>query len=151
MNAKIRAYLLGAALALMIAAPVSADPGTTTHESTSTCATDEFTGLTSCFASETTIVTKEKHSGASDVRKTGTIHATVVDASGNLVSSFDLQIRERDVVQLASDGSTELMKVNIRLSEEFMEAGETWCTKTHAVVRGDTEKVNHVSTSPGPY
>lgn len=149
MKAPIRASLLAAVLTLTVAAPVLADPGSTTHESTSTCRTDEVSGLTFCFASESDTRTKEKHSGASDVRLTGTIHATVVDADGNLVSSYDANIRERDLVQLGSDGSPEFMKITIRQTEEAMEAGVTSCTQTHVVIRGETERVNHVSTTAG--
>lgn len=150
MKAPIRASLLAAILALTVTAPVFADPGSTTHESTSTCRTDEVDGLTHCFASETDTLTKDRHSGASDVRKTGTIHATVVDTGGNLVSSYDSKIRERDLVQLGSDGSVDFMKITIRLSEEISEADVTSCTRTHVVIRGHTERVNQVSTTAGP-
>jgi hypothetical protein len=150
MKANIRASLLGAVLALTVAAPVLADPGSTTHESTNTCRTDEIDGLTYCFASETDTRTKEKRSGANDVRMSSTIHATVVDVDGNIVSSYDAKTRERDVVLLGSDGSPEFMRITIRQSEEFMESGATWCTETHVVIRDDAERVNRVSTSPGP-
>lgn len=151
MKAPIRASLLAAVLALTVAAPVFADPGTTVHESFNPpCRTDEVSGFTFCFSSESDTLTKEKHSGASDVRIAGTISATVVDADGNVVSSYDSTIRERYLVQLGSGGPAESTKITIRLTEETMEAGVTSCTQTHVIVRGDTERVNRVSTTPGP-
>jgi hypothetical protein len=74
----------------------------------------------------------------------------VVDAGGNLVSSYDSKVRERDLVQLGSDGSVDFMKITIRLSEEVTEAGDISCTRTHVVIRGDTERVNQVTTAQGP-
>jgi hypothetical protein len=150
MKRLIRASLLASALALTVAGPALAEPGSTTHESTSTCRTDESTGFTYCFTSEMDTTTKEKHSGASDVRKSGTTHSTVVDAEGNVLWSYHAQVREHDVVQLASDGSAGYLKIDIHLSEEITDAGVTWCTKTHVVIRGDAERTNQVSTKPGP-
>lgn len=150
MKAPVRASLLAAVLALAVAAPVFADPGVTTHESTTSCRTDEVDGLTYCFASEADITTKDKRGGASEVRTTGTIHATVVDADGNLVSSYDSTINERDVVLVAADGSAEFMKITIRMSEETTDAGVTSCTRTHVVIRDDAVRVNDVVTAAGP-
>jgi len=150
MKRLIRASLLASALALTVAGPALAGPVSTTHESTSTCRTDESTGFTYCFASEMDTTTKEKNSGASDVRKSGTTHSTVVDAEGNVLWSYDAQIREHDSVQLASDGSAQYMKIDIQLSEEITDGGVTSCTRTHIVIRGDTEQTNEVSTTPGP-
>lgn len=149
MKAPIRASLLAALLTLTVAAPVFADPGVTTQESSSSCRTDEVDGLTYCFTSEADITTKEKRGGASEVRKTGTIHATVVDADGNLVSSYDSKINERDVVLVADDGSAEYMKITIRMAEETTDAGLTSCTRTHVVIRGGAVRVNDVVTTPG--
>ena len=149
MNLTIRASLLASVLLLAIAAPVLAEPPTTTRESTTTCRTDEITGHTHCFESETVTRTKDKH-GASDVRISGVIHATVIDADGNLVSSYDSQISERDLAQVASDGSIEYMRINIQLAEEITDGGVTSCTRTHVVIRGGNEKINEVITTAGP-
>jgi hypothetical protein len=96
------------------------------------------------------IKTKVKHSGASDVKISGTSYATVTDATGYIVSSYEASIREHSTVLLASDGSTENVKVNVLLTEEITEGGISSCTRTHVVIRGDSERVNAVTTVPGP-
>ena len=149
MNLLIRACLLASVMLLAIAAPVLADRPTTTRDSSTSCATDAITGYTHCFESETVTRTKDMH-GASDVRISGVIHATVTDAEGNLVSSYDSQISERDLAQVASDGSIEYMRINIQLAEEVTEGGVTSCTRTHVVIRGGNEKINEIVTTAGP-
>lgn len=150
MKAPIAASLLAALLVLTVAAPVFADPGVTTHESSTSCRTDEVDGLTYCFASEVDVTTKEKRGGAMEFRKTGTFLATVVDANGNLVSSYGSSIDERDVVLVAADGSAEYTKIRIRMSEETTYSGVTSCTRTHVVIRGEAIRVNDVVVTAGP-
>ena len=149
MKLRIFASVLAAFLACVVAVPVVA-ASETTHESTSTCRTDESTGLTYCFSTETDIKSKEKPSGANDVKISGTTHSTVTDAAGNIVSSYDATIREHVRMLVASDGSTQNVMVIVRLSEEVTEGGITLCTRTHVVIRGDAERVNEVTTAPGP-
>jgi hypothetical protein len=149
MNLPIRASLLAAILLLAIAAPALADTPTTTTESSSTCRTDESTGYTHCFESETVTRTQDKD-GATDIRISGVIHATVTDAQGNLMSSYDSESSEHDVAQIASDGSMEYLRITIQVAEEFTDASGTSCTRTHVVIRGGNEKINEVITTAGP-
>jgi hypothetical protein len=149
MKLRIFTSVLAASLACLIAVPAVA-AAETTHESTSTCRIDESTGLTYCFTSEVDIKTKQKHSGASDVKMSGTSYATVTDATGYIVSSYEASILEHSTVLLASDGSTENVKVNVLLTEEITEGGISSCTRTHVVIRGDSERLNAVTTVPGP-
>jgi hypothetical protein len=149
MNVPIRASLLASVLLLAVAAPVLADPAEVTRETSSSCRTDETSGFTHCFESESITRTKDKH-GATDVRTTGVIHATVTDADGNLVSSYDSEISERDLAQVADDGSVQYMRINIHLAEEITDGGVTSCTRTHVVIRNGNEKVNEVVTTAGP-
>jgi hypothetical protein len=84
------------------------------------------------------------------VKLSGTSYATVTDATGYVVSSYEASIREHSTVLLASDGSAENVKINVLLTEEITESGITSCTRTHVVIRGDSERVNGVATAPGP-
>lgn len=149
MKAPIRAVLLASALTFTIAAPAFADAPTITHETVSTCRTDDETGLTSCFESEATIRTKETKTGASRVRIEGTIHSTVVDSSGNLVSSFDSTATERDVMLVADEGLI-VVDVNIQRQDETTEGGVTTCTRYRVLIKHEIERINEVTTTPGP-
>ena len=149
MKLRIFTSVLAASLACLIAVPAVA-AAETTHESTSTCRIDESTGFSYCFTSEVDIKTKEKQSGASDVKMLGWSYATVTDATGHIVSSYEALIRAHSTVLLASDGSTENVKVNVLLTEEIADSSITSCTRTHTVIRGDSERVNTVTTVPGP-
>jgi hypothetical protein len=150
MKAILRATLLATVFAVTVAGPVFAGSGSSSHESWSTCFTDEFTGFTYCSAWEADTRTKEKRSGASDVRLTTTLLDTVYDADGNLVSSLESKTQEHEVTLLASDGAYEIRRFNIWIENELMDGGVTTCTRTHVVARGDTDRVNDVTTTDGP-
>lgn len=150
MKAPIRSIVLASVLSLSVAAPVFADAPTVTHESLSTCRTDDATGLTSCFASEATIRTKEMKSGETRVRILGTIYATVVDADGNLVSSVESTSSERNTVLVSEEGSQLFIDQNVRREDEVMTDGTTTCTRYRVLITNETERINKVSTAPGP-
>jgi hypothetical protein len=148
MKAPIRAFLLASVLALTVAVPVFAGAATKTHESTSTCRTDTATGLIYCFVSEVDIRTTSPNSGVSSVKIVGTIHATTVDAAGNVVFGYDSSIREHAVVQ-QTDAGPAYKLINMRRAEEITEDAATECIRSRVVLTGDTYRINEVTTTAG--
>ena len=147
MKTPIRAVLLGCLLSLTVAAPVLAAPPTSTHVSNSECYTIDT--LTFCSASETDTWTKEEKSGETRVRMDQWFLSTVVDADGNLVSSFEMRNSEQDTV-LVAEGAPHFIEQSVRREDEVMSDGVTTCTRYRILIKKDAERINDVTTTPGP-
>jgi hypothetical protein len=147
MKLPIRAVLLATALTLTVAAPVLADPPTTTHVSTYDCFTVDT--LTFCSWTETDTRSKEKKSGETSVKMDQWFMSTVVDANGNLVSSFEMSNSEQDTV-LVAEGGPHYIDQNVRREDESTVDGVTTCTRYRILIRNETERINEVVTTPGP-
>lgn len=147
MKLPIRAVLLASVLTLTVAAPVLADPPTTTHVSTYECFTIDT--LTFCSATETDTQSKEKKSGETSVKMAQWFMSTVVDANGNLVSSFEMTNSEQDTV-LVAEGAPHYVDQNVRRQDETTVDGVTTCTRYRILIKDETERINEVTTTPGP-
>ena len=147
MKTPIRAALMASALTLMVAAPVLADPPTTTHVSSSDCFTIDT--LTYCSESEADIWVKDEKSGETSLRMDQWSMSTVTDANGNLVSSFEVNNNERDTV-LVAEGGLHFINQNVRQADESMVDGVTSCTRYRILIKKETERINEAVTTPGP-
>lgn len=148
MKAPIRAALLASVLSITVVVPVFADAPTKTHVSNSDCFTiDE---LTFCSATETDIMSKEKKSGETSLKMSTWFLSTVVDADGNVVSSFESTSREHDTVLPGEEGGPLFIDQNVRREDEVVTDGATTCTRYRILIKNETERINKVSTTPGP-
>ena len=147
MKTPIRAVLLGCLLSLTVAAPVLADPPTKTHVSNTECFTIDT--LTFCSTSVADTWTKEKKSGETSLRMDQWFLSTVVDADGNLVSSFEMTNSEQDTV-LVADGAPQFIDQNVRREDEVTMDGVTTCTRYRILIKNETERINDMTTTPGP-
>lgn len=146
MRTPIRAVLLASALTLAIAAPVSADPPTTTHVSNSDCFTVD--GFTYCSQTETDIRTKEQKSGATKLKMDMWFLTTTTDASGNIVASVETTSREHDTV-VVEDAGPIFIDQNVRREDEVNQGGVISCTRYRLVVKNGEERINEITTTPG--
>ena len=146
MKSPIRAVLLASMVTLVVAAPVSADPPTTTHVSNSDCFTVE--GLTFCSQTETDIRTKEQKSGATKLKMDMWSLITTTDAAGNVVASTEITSREHDTV-VVENGGPIFIDQNVRRADEVTEGGAVTCTRYRILVKNGIERVNEVTTTPG--
>ena len=149
MKVAIRAVLLASVLALTIAAPAFADAPEWTHVSSQDCFTIPETGFTYCSYTETDTRTKEKKSGETSVHMDQWFMTTTTDPSGALVSTLELNATEKNTV-LVADGAPIFLDQNVRRSDELTEGGVTTCTRYRLVVKHGEERVNEVTTTPGP-
>jgi hypothetical protein len=147
MKPPIRAILLASVLSLAVAAPVSADPPTTTHVSNSDCYTIE--GLTFCSQTETDIWSMEQKSGATKVKMDTWFLTTTTDAAGNVIASFETTSQEKDTVIVESGGPV-FTDQNVRREDEVTDGGVTTCTTYRILIRNGIERINEVATTPGP-
>ena len=147
MKLPIRAVLLASLLTLTVAAPVLADPPTTTHVSSYECFTVDT--LTFCSATETDTRSKERKSGETTVKMDQWFMSTVVDAAGNVVSSFEMTNSEQDTV-LVAEGGPHYIDQNVRRADENTVDGVTTCTRYRILIRNEAERINDVTTTPGP-
>ena len=147
MKAPIRAVLLASALTLVVAAPVLADPPVRTHVSNYECFTVDT--MTFCSATETDTVLREKKSGETMIKMDQWFMTTAADANGNLISSSETTASERDTV-LVSDGAPHFIDQNVRRTDETMVDGVTTCTTYRILIKKETERINEVTTTPGP-
>jgi hypothetical protein len=147
MKPPIRAILLASVLSLAVAAPVSADPPTTTHVSNSECFTVE--GITFCSQTETDIRTKEQKSGATKLKMDMWFMTTTTDAAGNVIASFESTSQEKDTVIVESGGPV-FTDQNVRREDEVTDGDVTTCTTYRILIRNGIERINEVATAPGP-
>jgi hypothetical protein len=147
MKPPIRAILLASVLSLAVAAPVSADPPTTTHVSNSECFTVE--GITFCSQTETDIRTKEQKSGATKLKMDMWFITTTTDEAGNLIASFESTSQEKDTVIVESGGPV-FTDQNVRREDEVTDGDVTTCTTYRILIRNGIERINEVATAPGP-
>ncbi|MEX1168930.1 MAG: hypothetical protein WEE50_02185 [Chloroflexota bacterium] len=147
MKAPIRAVLLASALTLAVAAPVSADPPTTTHVSNSDCFTVD--GFTYCSQTETDIRTKEQKSGATKLKMDVSFLTTTVDAEGNLVASVESTSKEHGTV-VVENGGPIFIDQNVWREDEVTEGGVTTCTRYRLLIKHEIERINNVKTTSGP-
>ena len=147
MKSPIRAVLLASMVTLLVVAPVSADPPTTTHVSNADCFTIE--GLTFCSQTETDIRTKEQKSVATKVKMDMWFMTTTTDEAGNLVASTEVTSREQDTV-IVENGGPIFIDQNVRRADEVMDGGAVTCTRYRILVRNGIERINEVTTTSGP-
>ena len=147
MKPPIRAILLASVLSLAVAAPVSADPPTTTHVSNSECFTVE--GITFCSQTETDIRTKEQKSGATKLKMDMWFITTTTDEAGNVIASFESTSQEKDTVIVESGGPV-FTDQNVRREDEVTDGDVTTCTTYRILIRNGIERINEVATAPGP-
>ena len=147
MKAPIRAVLLASALTLTVAAPVLADPPTRTHVSNAECFTVDT--MTFCSATETDTMLKEKKNGETTVKMDQWFMSTVHDANANVISSSETTATEHDTV-LVAEGAPHFINQNVRRTDETTVDGVTTCTTYRILVKKETERINEVTTTPGP-
>jgi hypothetical protein len=146
MKTPIRAVLLASALTLVVAAPVLADPPTRTTVSNAECFTVDT--LTFCSATETETSLKEKKSGETVVKMDQWFMTTVQDANGT-ISSSETTATEHDTV-LVAEGAPHFIDQNVRRTDETTVGGVTTCTTYRILIKKETERINEVTTTPGP-
>jgi hypothetical protein len=115
--------------------------------SNSDCFTVE--GLTFCSQTETEIRSKEQKSGATKVKMDAWFLTTTTDAAGNVIASFESVSREKDTVTTENGGPV-FTDQNVRREDEVTDAGGTTCTRYRILVRNEVERINEVTTTPGP-
>jgi hypothetical protein len=147
MKAPIRAVLLASLLTMTVAAPVLADPPTRTYSTHSECFTIDT--MTFCSASETSTTLKEKKSGETMVKMEQWFMTTTQDANGNIISSTEVNSSERDTV-LVAQGGPHFVDQNVRRTDETTVDGVTSCTTYRILIKKEAERINEVTTTPGP-
>ena len=147
MKAVARPFLLAAVLATLFATPALA--AIKVHDSGLTCATDEATGMTSCFSFEADTRTTDAGGGMSNVKLDGTSHASVTNANGDVVWAYDQTIHQKSLIVETADGSL-YKKLITEQVEQFTDNGITWCVVSVAEVRDGLEVSNEVVTTDGP-
>jgi len=130
-----------------VAAPVLADPPIRTHVSNSECFTVDT--LTFCSATETDTVLKEKKSGETMLKMDQWFLTTVEDATGTMLSSTETTAAER-ATGLVADGAPHFIDQNVRRTDETIMDGVTTCTTYRILIKKETERINEVTTTPGP-
>ena len=147
MKTPIRAVLLASALTLTVAAPVLADPPTRTNSTSSDCFTVDT--MTFCSESVTSTSLREKKSGETVVKMDQWFMTTTQDANGNIISSTEMTSSERDTV-LVAEGAPHFIDQNVRRTDETTVDGVTTCTTYRILIKKETERINEVTTTPGP-
>ena len=147
MKAVARPFLLATVLATLFATPALA--ATKVHDSGLTCATDEGTGMTSCFSFEADTRTTDAGGGMSNVKLDGRSHASVTSANGDVVWSYDQTIHQKSLIVETADGPL-YKKLITEQVEQFTDNGTTWCVVSTAEVRDGLEVSNEVVTTDGP-
>jgi hypothetical protein len=142
-----RPFLLAAVLATLFAAPTSA--ATKVHDDGLTCATDEATGMTSCFSFEVDTRSTDDGAGITNVKMDGTSHASVTDINGDVVWSYDQAIHQKSLIVQTASGPLYKKLITDQV-EQFTDHGITWCVVSYAEIRDGVEVSNEVVTSDGP-
>jgi hypothetical protein len=142
-----RPFLLASVLATLLAAPAMA--ATKEHDSGLTCATEEATGMTSCFSFEADTRTTDAGGGVTNTKLDGRSRASITNASGELVWSYEQTIHQKSLVVQTAIGLV-YKRLVTEQTEQFTEAGVTWCVRSNAEVRDGVEVSNEVVTTDGP-
>ena len=147
MKAVSRPFLLAAVLATLFATPALA--ATKVHDAGLTCATDEATGMTSCFSFEADTRTTDAGGGMTNVKLDGTSHSSIRNTAGEVVWSWDQTIHQKSLVVQTATGPL-YKKLITEQVEQFTDNGLTWCVVSTAEVRDGVEVSNEVVTTDGP-